>query len=332
MKVLFIIRSKKLKQFSIERCFEIIKNNFTKDIEIEELYLPCERANIKSIITNILFVKKHLKTNHYDIIQITGDAHYISMACGKNVVLTIHDLRGINNYKGLKRFLYKLLWIKIPVKQSTAIISISEATEKEIQSVTKVDRSKHYIIPDPVDDRFVQSEKTFCESCPRLLLIGTGYNKNVERSIEAVNGISCVLDIVGKLNKEQEHLLKKHNIRYINDSQLSDEKIYEKYCKSDIVLFPSTYEGFGMIIIEGQKVGRVVITSNVEPMKTVAGKGAILVDPNDIDDIRRAIELVISNNELRTKLIALGLLNAEKYSGKSIACEYAKLYRSIIQK
>ena len=50
--------------------------------------------------------------------------------------------------------------------------------------------------------------------------------------------------------------VKEKSVNYINSSGISDEEIFEKYCQSDIVVFPSLYEGFGMIIIEGQTVGR----------------------------------------------------------------------------
>ena len=60
----------------------------------------------------------------------------------------------------------------------------------------------------------------------------------------------------------------------------------QEYKDADLISFPSTFEGFGMPIIEGQAVGRPVITSNIEPMVSVAADAAILVDPFNIESIR----------------------------------------------
>ena len=55
----------------------------------------------------------------------------------------------------------------------------------------------------------------------------------------------------------------------------------DRYAAADIIIFPSLYEGFGLPILEGQKAGRAVLTSNIPPMTEVAGGGACLVDPYD---------------------------------------------------
>ncbi|WP_238555014.1 glycosyltransferase [Chryseobacterium sp. P1-3] len=105
--------------------------------------------------------------------------------------------------------------------------------------------------------------------------------------------------IVGKLEKEYEDLLHSNKIRYKNYFNISDEELKILYQKADVLLFASIYEGFGLPILEAQAQNTLVVTSNILPMNDVAGEGAILVDPNSIDDIKKGlnIALTLSNEE-----------------------------------
>ncbi len=94
-------------------------------------------------------------------------------------------------------------------------------------------------------------------------------------------------------------------------------------------LFPSTYEGFGLPVIEGQKAGRPVITSNISPLQEVAGGGACLVDPLDIQSIRSGILQVINNGEYRLEIVQKGFENVKQYIPEKIAGEYIKVYQQV---
>ncbi|WP_368338940.1 glycosyltransferase, partial [Phocaeicola dorei] len=92
---------------------------------------------------------------------------------------------------------------------------------------------------------------------------------------------------------------------------------------------PSTFEGFGMPIIEGQVIGRIILTSNVSPMKDICGKGAYLVNPYSIKSIREGYNDILNNKILREQLIAEGLKNVQKYQPEQIVKQYIKVYQSI---
>jgi len=88
----------------------------------------------------------------------------------------------------------------------------------------------------------------------------------------------------------------------------------------------STYEGFGLPIVEANAVGRPVITSNVCSMPEVAGDAAFLVDPFDVEDIRRGVLLLINDSHLRRDLVRRGFLNVRRFSIESVATQYRSLY------
>ena len=102
------------------------------------------------------------------------------------------------------------------------------------------------------------------------------------------------------------------------------------YRGADIISFPSTYEGFGMPILEGQAVGRPVLTSNLEPMRSVAGQsGALLVDPQSVDSIRNGFLRLTGDEFLRARLIAAGQDNVSCYTLEAVAASYLALYREL---
>ena len=135
--------------------------------------------------------------------------------------------------------------------------------------------------------------------------------------------------IIGRLKEETISLLNGYNIDYSNVYNLKEQEIIKEYQKADIVNFPSLYEGFGMPIIEGQTTGRVVVTSDMSPMKDVAGNGAILVNPFSIESIRNAYLQIINDKNLRNRIIVKGKVNAQKYAVEEIAEQYVKIYETI---
>ena len=80
-------------------------------------------------------------------------------------------------------------------------------------------------------------------------------------AIKVLKNLNVKITIIGKLKEEHLKLLSKNKIRYQNFINQSQKQIYSHYVKSDILFYPSIYEGFGIPILEAQAVGRLVITS-----------------------------------------------------------------------
>jgi glycosyltransferase involved in cell wall biosynthesis len=284
--------------------------------------------NAIGTLKNILFYKKQKS----DIYHITGHIHYIALIFPrKNTVLTIHDLVILKIRKGLRRYILKKLFFDLPVKRLKYITAVSENTKKEIVFFTGCDEKKIRVIENPLQEHFyLAKKKEFNSSCPEILQIGTTDNKNLENLIKALNKIECRLRIIGEITNETIALLKKHEINYTNDTNLNDSEIRNEYESADILAFCSTYEGFGLPIIEAQAMQTPVITSNKSPLKEVSGGAAVLVNPDDYSDIGRGLMKIIKNEHLRASIVKNGLENVKRFEAKFIAGLYEKLYEEII--
>jgi len=325
-KILYVER--KAHEFvSIERVFRQIASVLKNKYETAFQQVPYGNK-IFDTIRNLLFFRKEKA----EIYHITGHIHYLALLFSpSNTVLTIHDLRFLNTSSKIKRFVIKKLYLEWPVNRLKYITAISQQTKNEIVSELNCDEQKIRMIPVPlIGDLSTKNEKPFDPNCPDILQIGTMKNKNLFRLCEALEGISCRLRIIGRLDDEQKRSLSDHSIDFTNVFDLDDDAIKIEYENADLITFCSTLEGFGLPIIEAQAFGKPVVTSNIEPMIGTSGRAAILVDPFDWESIREGIKEVISDGELRSDLIERGRKNAARFAADKVAAEYERLYDEMI--
>lgn len=328
MKISFYYRRQSDNAFSIENLFAAIRAAMPMNVDYKVIKSRFQSHGLFKRLYNIF----EAYFNQGDINHITGDVHYLAYFLKKNkTVLTIHDCVMLEKLTGLKQKIFLILWYWLPIKRSTLITVISESTRLELLRYLKIDEKKIKVIHNCVSPAFEPSPKIWNKTKPVILQIGTKENKNIPRVAESLIGIKCHFRIIGKLSNEQRNVLEKKQIEYTSAAGISDEHLGKEYRDADMVVFVSTYEGFGLPIIEAQATGRPVVTSNFLSMPEVAGDAACLVDPYKTSSIRGGILKIMNNKIYREKLIALGYKNVERFRPECIAVDYLKVYKEILQ-
>ena len=316
------------KHFSVENFYlDLFKNHKSENFDIIIKICPLES---KGIINRIYLIFWAF-FNQGDINHITGDINFISLLLNKEKTInTILDTYSLKRLGGLKKTVFQIFWLKIPINKSKLIIAISKKTKAEIIKFVKL-KSMLKVIDLSINSKFKTSISKKKNNKPEILIVGTSENKNIERIINSLKNLNINLSIIGNLSKKQKYLLTKNNINFKNYVGISLKSLINKYKKCDILVFTSVYEGFGLPILEAQKIGRPVITSKFEPMRNVAGKGALLVNPKKINNIRTAVKILINNYKLRRNLINKGFKNVERFKKSEIISSYEKYYNSLLK-
>jgi len=314
---------------SIERVFDCVSRELIRQgFEVLVTTLPYGNS-FAGLLANLLF----FRPPEANIFHITGHVHYIALALNPDrTVLTVHDFGILRSRRKLRRYVIKKLFFDWPLRRLKYITSVSEATLNEAIAISHCDQKKIRVIENPLcDDVLPMAPTEFNAEKPLLLQIGTAPHKNVEKVIDAIGDINCRLLIIGNLDDQLRTKLERSKIQYENLPSATQLEIESAYRNCDIVVFCSTFEGFGLPIIEAQAMRKPLITSNIPPMNDVAGSGALLVDPSDPEQIREAILRLIADKPLRDSLVENGLRNTKRFDRATIAAKYRSLYEEILQ-
>lgn len=317
---------------SIEGVFNslLAELNRQPDIRTTANCLPFISQGFRSVWQNLRFVAR-LKA---DVFHVTGDVHYAVLALPHaRTVLTIHDCITLKNNRNrpLRYAVFWLLWYYLPIRWAAIVTVVSEKTRQELIQYVGPIAQKAVVIPNSYDPIYACQPVTTQNEPPVLLQIGTAPHKNLTRLLAAIEGIRCRLVIIGPLTQALVEDLKQRRIDYRNYVNLNRSDMVQCYTACAIVTFVSTYEGFGMPILEANALGRPVITSNILPMREVAGESALLVDPTDVAAIRQGIRRLIDDATYRQTLVDAGLKNARHYTVTTIAKHYIALYQALYQ-
>ncbi|NJN28579.1 MAG: glycosyltransferase family 4 protein [Cyclobacteriaceae bacterium] len=315
---------------SLEEVFDIVIHALEGG-EVKVLEVPEKKISFGNIVRNLRYVRRNRgKVNH-----ITGDIQYAALATGRNTVLTVHDAYSSITGSWAKQFLIRLFWFWLPAIMVKRITTISDKSRRELEEIIPFARHKIRVIPNPYNPKLLSGNlrlenlAIINTSKPIVLHLGTKANKNLERTIEALEGLPYKLYIVGKLNDKQAELLSRYQIDFESYFNLPYKEVAVLYHRCSAVCFASLYEGFGMPIIEAQLVGKPIVTSQIDPMPWVAGEGACLVDPYDVRSIRQGIVKVMEDLGYRENLIALGQANVQRFDPATIAGMYEAVYREV---
>jgi glycosyltransferase involved in cell wall biosynthesis len=313
-------------QFSMECLFENLRNSMRElGHDVVALEAPYHSKGFWRRVANMVWAARHRR----DVNHITGDVHYLALGLPRSrTILTIHDCHSLERLRGWKRWLLRLFWYDLPIRRAAVVTVISEETKRQLLRHVRTPEHRIEVVPNAVGRIFKPCPRPFRAECPQILQIGTRSNKNVSRLVQALQGLDCRLKIIGPLDQELRDSLARSGISYDAVTQLDEAGMFRAYCECDIVSFVSTYEGFGMPIVEAQAVERPVVTSNCSSMPEVAGEGACLVDPFDVGSIRQGFERVINDRAYRESLVEHGRANRQRFDGDQVARRYIELYTS----
>jgi glycosyltransferase involved in cell wall biosynthesis len=268
-----------------------------------------------------------------DVFHVTGDCGYLALALPqRRTVLTILDCATYRRLGGLRRHIYGLLWIRLPVWHSRIVVAISETVRQEVVALSGVSPSKVRVVHCSILPEFFDrapGSKLDQARIPVLLQVGTTANKNVERLAEALEGVRCRLLLIGRLQPSQSVALARFGVDYEVRERLSVMEIVRCYRECDVVVFASTSEGFGMPVIEGQACGKPVVAADIPALREVSGDAACFVDPLDPASIRRGIRRVLDDEHFRGDLVDRGHRNAERFRAENLCAEYSQIYREM---
>ena len=325
----FLRKRRKGANFSVEQIFDDLAKRFSENYEVQQKILPYVSSGIFKRFANVLSAT----FAQGDVNHVTGDINYVALLLKKKkTISTILDLGILHRTSGLKRKLLLTIWFKWPVHRSKWVTVISEATKQDLLNNVECNPGKIKVIYVPISNEFKPVDKEFSNECPTILQIGGAPNKNLKGLIAAVEDIKCKLLIIGKISEKNQSALKNANVKYTNKVGIPFDEVIKAYNSSDILFFASTFEGFGMPILEAQAVGRPVITSNILSMPEVGGDAALYVNPLETEQIKKAIQSIIEDNSLREELKVKGFKNVKRFDDNYIASQYESLYNDVLKK
>lgn len=256
-------------------------------------------------------------------------------------IVTIHDLswkREVGESSWLGRLYLNLaLWfVKHNARQ---ILTVSDFAAGELMAGAKIAKNKITVLKlaapalsRPADWPTVMAKYRL--SRPYFFCIGNVRpRKNLERTIESFAQFNQArkyyLVIAGKGDTKNLHQLAANLsqadfVKFIGPVDEAEKVgLYEHALA---LVFCSLYEGFGLPVLEAQTLGVPVLTSRTSSLPEVAGSGAILVDPQSVDEIAAGLAKLVDDDELRQQIIAAGYHNLHRFSWEETAAKLLKFF------
>lgn len=243
-------------------------------------------------------------------------------------IFTLHDLHHLRvpeDSSVLKRSYYQHV-IKPACHKSAAVLTVSEFSRHEIADWAKVDEQKIINVGNGVGAPFGPTGRRLEPGYPYLLYVGSRKpHKNLPRLLHAysVSGMHKDVRLVlsGAADKEiLAHVERLGLLRAVVFTELtSNQELAEAYRGAIGFLFPSLYEGFGLPPLEALACGIPVLTSDVCSLPDVVGDAAILVNPENTEEIAEGIRRIVCDSELRLQLREKGLRRSKLFSWHNTA-------------
>lgn len=274
-------------------------------------------------------------------------------------VVTVHDLLehmyGTHGESGLRRRLHSYLTRRV-LRGAARVIAVSQFTKGEIQKLFAIRGDRIEVVYNAIDERFLHGHATDSDreliaqryqvNHPFVLYAGAiRPHKNVVRIIEAFSSLKSELAkeqqledlkliIIGDDLSSHPRLRRtvvrsgvQQDVRFLGFVPIEVLRIFYDVAKAFV--FPSLYEGFGLPPLEAMAHGTPVVTSNTSSLPEVVGNAALMVNPENVFEIRRALQQALLDTEVRTRMKQRGCEQAQRFSWTSSVSRILEIYREV---
>ena len=277
-------------------------------------------------------------------------------------VMTVHDVLDhmyrARDQSGLRRSLHFFLTQRA-LKGAARLFAVSNFTKSEVEKLFGIAPARIEVVYNAIDERFLRGHANDAErqvlaeryllSHPFLLYAGRiSPHKNVVRIIEAFSALKAELEkeqlfpglkliIIGDELSKHPDLRRtvirsrmQNDVRFMGFIPIEVLRIF--YDSAKVFVFPSLYEGFGLPPLEAMAHGTPVVTSNTSSLPEVVGKAAVLVNPENVFEIMRALHRVLVDQALRDRLKVRGYEKAKQFSWEASAQQILRVYREVAER
>lgn len=279
-------------------------------------------------------------------------AHTLPLITPKRSVVMVHDLGFIHNPElyPARQKIYHNFVINYVKHNATHILTPTEFTKQDIVKTIGIPENKITAIWHGFDDNLYRprpvSDHPSTEYGKYIFYIGRlETKKNIVNLIKAFNilrssnskQLTTKLVLAGKPSHGYEQIKEAiDNSPYQKDiielGYLKEEDVPVYMSNAALFAFPTSFEGFGIPIIQAMACGCPVIASNNTCIPEITGNAAILIDPQKPQEIADKMTEILTNKSERDQLIEKGLVQVKKFSWKNSAKETLKVLEKIGQK
>ncbi|MFK5603925.1 glycosyltransferase family 4 protein [Haloferax volcanii] len=233
-----------------------------------------------------------------------GNAPPLGVNCP--IITYVHDVNAQKEMSGTIHGLYRKYLMPLGIRNSKAIVTVSNFSKQEISRELGVREEKIHVVYNGVDEFYMQDSGSEAFDLPEEYFLYVGAmnpRKNVQGLIESYNlvkdDVPHDLVLIGPNNKS---VYKKFELADLSErihtpGYLPQSQLKYAYENADLFLFPSLYEGFGLPPLEAMACGTPVISSNRSALPEILGENAILIDPKSPNEIANAILQSVNDSD-----------------------------------
>lgn len=298
------------------------------------------------------------KRDQLDILHCTGNTAPSKISPDIRLIVTLHDVMYLNDnllpasesyYQRLGR-IYRRWIVKSIVRKAQKLITDSNYSKTDIYYYFPFLPKEQIIVvyPGVAKQRFLSinkecSEDSFYLDWCREIGINGHYllalsavdpRKNIEfliqnfLELDRCEKINSKLVLVGGCSQKLRNTYQNKKIIFLDF--VSDEDLSLLYNYAEAFIYVPLYEGFGLPPLEAMACGTPVIASNRTSVPEVVGDAALLVDPEDGEQLKSAICSLLADETLRQDLIERGLRRVQQFSWRKMAEETLQVYESVM--